>query len=159
MWPKLLAISPIQFLVLRIFALKKCTDGLANLRSQKTKQLQQPKLKSFVPSNRSFSPTTITRRKISLSIFFFLFNFLSDSRDPNASFSIHLLNDFSYTKEALEVSAKLLEINPESYTAWNYRKLAVQHNLSHSNSDTDSVKSILDEELRVVIRYINNNNF
>ncbi|KAF3447255.1 hypothetical protein FNV43_RR12435 [Rhamnella rubrinervis] len=56
----------------------------------------------------------------------------------------------NYTKEAIEVSAKLLQINPESYTAWNYRKLAVQHNLSHSNSDTDSVKSILDEELRVV---------
>ncbi|KAH7545615.1 hypothetical protein FEM48_Zijuj01G0112200 [Ziziphus jujuba var. spinosa] len=55
-----------------------------------------------------------------------------------------------YTKEALEISAKLLEINPESYTAWNYRKFAVEYNLAHSNSDTDSIKSILDDELRVV---------
>ena len=49
------------------------------------------------------------------------------------------------------MSAKLLEINPESYTAWNYRKLAVQHNIAESNSDPDSLKSILDVELRVVI--------
>ncbi|KAI4337587.1 hypothetical protein L6164_015984 [Bauhinia variegata] len=55
-----------------------------------------------------------------------------------------------YTKEALEISAKLLEINPESYTAWNYRKLAVEHFLSQSHSDLDSVKSIFDEELKVV---------
>ncbi|GMN40166.1 hypothetical protein TIFTF001_009394 [Ficus carica] len=56
----------------------------------------------------------------------------------------------NYSQEALDVSAKLLEIIPESYTAWNYRKLAVQHNLAQSESDPDSVKSILDQELRVV---------
>lgn len=56
----------------------------------------------------------------------------------------------SYTKEALETSAKLLEINPENYTAWNYRKLAVEHNVKESESDPDSIKSIFDEELRVV---------
>ncbi|KAK6277735.1 hypothetical protein POUND7_018058 [Theobroma cacao] len=55
-----------------------------------------------------------------------------------------------YTKEAVELSAKLLEINPESYTAWNYRKLAVEHHLSQPESNPDSVKSILDDELRVV---------
>lgn len=60
-----------------------------------------------------------------------------------------------YTKEALDVSAKLLEKNPECYTAWNYRKLAVQHNLlaqsqSQSQSDSDAIKSILDLELKVV---------
>lgn len=55
-----------------------------------------------------------------------------------------------YTKEALELSSKLLEINPECYTAWNYRKLAVQHSLLESNLDPDSVNSILDQELRVV---------
>ncbi|GMY06954.1 geranylgeranyl transferase type-2 subunit alpha 1 [Fagus crenata] len=55
-----------------------------------------------------------------------------------------------YTKEALEVNAKLLEINPEYYTAWNYRKLSVEHRLSQSESDLDSVKSILSEELKVV---------
>uniref|UniRef100_A0A2N9GC98 Geranylgeranyl transferase type-2 subunit alpha n=1 Tax=Fagus sylvatica TaxID=28930 RepID=A0A2N9GC98_FAGSY len=55
-----------------------------------------------------------------------------------------------YTKEALEVNAKLLEINPEYYTAWNYRKLSVENRLSQSESDLDSVKSILSEELKVV---------
>ncbi|OMO50776.1 Double-stranded RNA-binding protein [Corchorus capsularis] len=55
-----------------------------------------------------------------------------------------------YTKEAVEISAKLLEINPESYTAWNYRKLAVEYHLSQPESNPDSVKSILDDELRVV---------
>lgn len=53
-----------------------------------------------------------------------------------------------YTKEALDLSAKLLEINPECYTAWNYRKLAVQHNLSQS--DYDSVTSLFDQELKLV---------
>ncbi|KAJ8773334.1 hypothetical protein K2173_028511 [Erythroxylum novogranatense] len=55
-----------------------------------------------------------------------------------------------YTQEAVELSAALLEINPESYTAWNYRKLAVEYNLTHSASDPDLVKSIFDEELRLV---------
>ncbi|XP_010439023.1 PREDICTED: geranylgeranyl transferase type-2 subunit alpha 1-like [Camelina sativa] len=55
-----------------------------------------------------------------------------------------------YTKEAIELSTKLLEINPEAYTAWNYRKLAVEDSLSRIESDPNSVKSILDEELRVV---------
>lgn len=61
---------------------------------------------------------------------------------------------FSYTKEALEVNAKLLEANPEYLTARNYRKFAVEHILSHSETDTeidpDSIKSIYGEELRVV---------
>lgn len=54
-----------------------------------------------------------------------------------------------YDKEALDLSAKLLEMNPEIYTAWNYRKLGVESNLQ-SLSDPDSIKSLLDEELRVV---------
>ncbi|KAK1555126.1 hypothetical protein Q3G72_022289 [Acer saccharum] len=56
-----------------------------------------------------------------------------------------------YTKEAVELSAKLLEINPESYTAWNYRKLAVEHHLSltHSDSNPESLNSIFQEELTV----------
>lgn len=59
---------------------------------------------------------------------------------------------FRYTKEALDVSAKLLESNPEYYTAWNYRKLAVQHNLNlpEVENNEETVKSILDEELRLV---------
>ena len=62
---------------------------------------------------------------------------------------------FSYTKEALEVCAKLLEANPEYLTAWNYRKAAVEYILSHSSEteseiDPESIKSIFSEELRVV---------
>lgn len=56
----------------------------------------------------------------------------------------------SYTQEAIELSTKLLEINPEAYTAWNYRKLAVEDRLSQIKSDPDLIKSILDEELSVV---------
>ncbi|XP_030542651.1 geranylgeranyl transferase type-2 subunit alpha 1 isoform X2 [Rhodamnia argentea] len=59
-------------------------------------------------------------------------------------------HDRIYTKEALDTSAKLLEINPEYYTAWNYRKLAVEHNVKESESSPESVKSIFDEELKVV---------
>ncbi|KAI4321105.1 hypothetical protein MLD38_034525 [Melastoma candidum] len=55
-----------------------------------------------------------------------------------------------YTKEALEANAKLLEINPEYYTAWNFRKLAVQHYVSEAGSDPQAIKSVYDEELRVV---------
>lgn len=46
-----------------------------------------------------------------------------------------------------------MQLNPEYYTAWNYRKLAVEHYLSgETNTETlsESIKSILDEELKVV---------
>ncbi|XP_057530358.1 geranylgeranyl transferase type-2 subunit alpha 1 [Amaranthus tricolor] len=56
----------------------------------------------------------------------------------------HLKN---YDKEAIDVSSKLLEINPEFYTAWNYRKLAVNHFLNQPGADPES---ILNEELRIV---------
>ncbi|KAL0542634.1 hypothetical protein IC582_017707 [Cucumis melo] len=55
----------------------------------------------------------------------------------------------NYSKEALEVSANLLEMNPDLYTAWNYRKLAVEHYLKESPSDIVSIEAILNEELRV----------
>ncbi|KAM7253739.1 hypothetical protein ACFE04_031421 [Oxalis oulophora] len=55
-----------------------------------------------------------------------------------------------YNNEALELSEKLVTTNPEMYTAWNYRKLAVDHSLNQLQSDPDAVKSILDQELRVV---------
>ncbi|KAI3726568.1 hypothetical protein L1987_66366 [Smallanthus sonchifolius] len=56
-----------------------------------------------------------------------------------------------YTKEALEINAKLIESNPEFMTAWNYRKLAFEHNLSNqSEADSDHIKSVMDEELQVV---------
>lgn len=56
-------------------------------------------------------------------------------------------SDCRYSKEALDLSAKLLEANPECYTAWNYRKLAVQHSLSLSDSDP---QSLFDVELQLV---------
>ncbi|CAL5430543.1 unnamed protein product [Camellia sinensis] len=66
-----------------------------------------------------------------------------------------------YTKEALEVNAKLLEANPEYLTAWNYIKFAVEHILSHSETDTeidpDFIKSIYSEELRVTERALAKN--
>lgn len=55
----------------------------------------------------------------------------------------------TYTEEALGLSFKLLEINPEAYTAWNYRKLALQHNLREL-TDPEAIKSSVDDELRVV---------
>ncbi|XP_068642271.1 geranylgeranyl transferase type-2 subunit alpha 1-like [Aristolochia californica] len=54
-----------------------------------------------------------------------------------------------YDKQALDISSKLLEINPEIYTAWNYRKLVVENRLQPL-TDSDSIKAILDEELKVV---------
>ncbi|XP_078446346.1 RAB geranylgeranyl transferase alpha subunit 1 [Wolffia australiana] len=53
-----------------------------------------------------------------------------------------------YTKEALEICAKLLELNPEVYTAWNYRKHAVKSSLE-SCVDQELVQSILSQELTV----------
>ncbi|KAJ8562396.1 hypothetical protein K7X08_011687 [Anisodus acutangulus] len=57
-----------------------------------------------------------------------------------------------YTREVLDVSAKLLESNPEYYTAWSYRKLVAQHNLNlpEVENNEESIKSILDEEFRLV---------
>ncbi|KAH9563654.1 hypothetical protein CY35_05G137200 [Sphagnum magellanicum] len=56
-----------------------------------------------------------------------------------------------YTKEALMQNAKLLELNPEFYTAWNFRKRAVQHLLS-SETDEEARKRISKEELDLVYR-------
>ncbi|KAJ6805241.1 geranylgeranyl transferase type-2 subunit alpha 1 [Iris pallida] len=54
-----------------------------------------------------------------------------------------------YTKEALAASAKLLEMNPEVYTAWNYRKMAFEYHLGHE-SEPQPVDSLVDDELRTV---------
>ncbi|XP_010465127.1 PREDICTED: geranylgeranyl transferase type-2 subunit alpha 2-like [Camelina sativa] len=63
-----------------------------------------------------------------------------------------------YTQEAIQLSAKLLENNPEAYTAWNYRKLAVEDNLSRiDDSDPSLVNSILNEELEVVAKTLRKN--
>ncbi|GJN23987.1 hypothetical protein PR202_gb11691 [Eleusine coracana subsp. coracana] len=62
---------------------------------------------------------------------------------------LHNHHSRTYTKDALGLSFKLLEINPEAYTAWNYRKLAFQHNFSEL-SEPEAIKSAVDDELIVV---------
>ncbi|CAL5354735.1 unnamed protein product [Camellia sinensis] len=80
---------------------------------------------------------------------------------PLRSHFLHFHHNKIYTKEALEVNVKLLEANPEYLTAWNYRKFAVEHILSHSETDTeidpDFIKSIYSEELRVTERALAKN--
>ncbi|XP_076895003.1 geranylgeranyl transferase type-2 subunit alpha 1-like isoform X1 [Bidens hawaiensis] len=68
---------------------------------------------------------------------------------------LHNHHNHIYTNESLEVNAKLIELNPEFMTAWNYRKLAFQHNISNIKPDADvaeadRIRLIIDEELRVV---------
>jgi geranylgeranyl transferase type-2 subunit alpha len=46
-------------------------------------------------------------------------------------------------------NAKLLELNPEFYTAWNFQKRAVQH-LLLSETDEEAHKRIVKEELDLV---------
>ncbi|XP_057816451.2 geranylgeranyl transferase type-2 subunit alpha 1 isoform X3 [Cryptomeria japonica] len=53
-----------------------------------------------------------------------------------------------YSKEALEISASLVEINPEIYTVWNYRKMAVK-NMLESEADGVAIREILNGELRL----------
>ncbi|KAG5541893.1 hypothetical protein RHGRI_021656 [Rhododendron griersonianum] len=70
-------------------------------------------------------------------------------------------HDQIYTKEALEVCAKLVESNPEYIPAWNYRKLAVERIVSQlesdSESDPDAIKAIFREELKVTERALAKN--
>ncbi|XP_024515674.1 geranylgeranyl transferase type-2 subunit alpha 1 [Selaginella moellendorffii] len=53
-----------------------------------------------------------------------------------------------YTKEALEENARLVELNPEVYTAWNFRKLALK-SLLDAEPDEDSRKDLVKQELKV----------
>ncbi|XP_039127442.1 geranylgeranyl transferase type-2 subunit alpha 1 [Dioscorea cayenensis subsp. rotundata] len=62
---------------------------------------------------------------------------------------LHNHHNRIYTNEARAASARLLEINPEIYTAWNYRKLALQSNLKEV-TDVEAIKAFVEEELRVV---------
>nr|XP_043608584.1 geranylgeranyl transferase type-2 subunit alpha 1-like [Erigeron canadensis] len=66
--------------------------------------------------------------------------------------SLHFHHNHNYSKEALEINAKLIEANPEFMTAWNFRKLAFLHNINQSDNEAppDRIKSIIDQELQVV---------
>ncbi|KAL9229218.1 hypothetical protein vseg_004706 [Gypsophila vaccaria] len=59
---------------------------------------------------------------------------------------LHFHHSHTYDEEALEVSAQLLEMNPEYYSAWNFRKLALLHLLSLPHSDP---ASLFHRELRL----------
>lgn len=56
----------------------------------------------------------------------------------------------SYSSQALDQNARLLELNPEFYSAWNYRKRAVRH-LLNLESDEEVRKRIVQTELDVVL--------
>jgi geranylgeranyl transferase type-2 subunit alpha len=57
---------------------------------------------------------------------------------------------FSYSTESLNQNARLLELNPEFYTAWNYRKRAVGQ-LLEREADEEARKRIAQTELDVVL--------
>eukprot|EP00250_Pteridium_aquilinum_P015366 c22544_g1_i1 orf=223-2334(-) len=69
---------------------------------------------------------------------------------------LHNHRQRNFSKEALLQNAKLLETNPEVYTAWNYRKLAVTY-LLESQHDESARKSLLDVELHVIERALMRN--
>lgn len=69
---------------------------------------------------------------------------------------LHNHRQRNYSKKALQQNSGLLETNPEVYTAWNYRKVAVTH-LLESQQDEAARKSVLDEELQVVERALMRN--
>lgn len=56
-----------------------------------------------------------------------------------------------YSTESMNENARLLELNPEFYTAWNYRKRAVGH-LLEREADEEARKRIAQTELDVVFR-------
>jgi len=114
-------------------ALKQEDEAALSAKTQKLRSLQAHFLANHHNRMLLLPPSTL-----SLS-----FSFSSPSINSNCA----NLVGCRYSKEALDVSAKLLEINPECYTAWNYRKLAVQHLLSNSDSDPHS---IFQDELKLV---------
>ena len=55
----------------------------------------------------------------------------------------------SFSKEALQQNAQVLELNPEFSTAWNYRKRCVQY-LLEQESEEGARKDIAQNELDLV---------
>ena len=59
----------------------------------------------------------------------------------------------SYSTESINQNARLLELNPDFYTAWNYRKPAVRH-LLELEADEEGRKRIAQTELDLVLTLI-----
>ncbi|GAB2249325.1 hypothetical protein Droror1_Dr00012684 [Drosera rotundifolia] len=72
----------------------------------------------------------------------------SELRDLQSRF-LHNHHHNIYDEEAMEVSARLLEMNPEYYTVWNYRKMAVERYMDGAGGDCDGVEGVLKRELHV----------
>ncbi|KAL9265748.1 Geranylgeranyl transferase type-2 subunit alpha 1-like protein [Drosera capensis] len=70
-------------------------------------------------------------------------------RDLQSRF-LHNHHQNIYDEEAMEVSARLLEMNPEYCTVWNYRKMAVERYMDGVGGDCDGVEGVLKRELDVV---------
>lgn len=117
-------------------AKERCTAGRGRTRGRRTTP-RRPRISAS--SRLNSSTTTETARNPSSSSH-------DDLLTLPQSWSLRRRR---YTKEALASCSKLLEINPEVYTAWNYRKLALQHNLDGVD-DPDALKSAIEDELRVV---------
>eukprot|EP00897_Mesotaenium_endlicherianum_P001083 jgi/Mesen1/10976/ME000096S10554 len=62
----------------------------------------------------------------------------------------------SYGEDDMRRCVRLLELNPDVYTAWNYRKLAVRH-LAAQAADAAAKQVLVDTELRLVIAALKRN--
>ncbi|BEI83252.1 hypothetical protein CcaverHIS002_0311200 [Cutaneotrichosporon cavernicola] len=58
-----------------------------------------------------------------------------------------------YTLEALEKTNKLLDLNPEFYTVWNYRRHILTRGLFPSSTDEEIV-GLLEADLRLTMAYL-----
>ena len=50
------------------------------------------------------------------------------------SFIVYQVQERQYTREVLQLTSKLLTLNPEYYTIWNYRRLILRHQFTLSDT-------------------------